>query len=165
MVGPVALRRDSLLGSTLLLWIGAGLLSLYLLCNPGAAVLKEHLGTVRPWGAVLGLASLGLALSGQRPLLWLLPLFTLPLLLPAQVSRRVWPVTLAGNVALALLGLRRRKRKQGFAGVKRRVQSWRRPPRRSAYCPGKDRRAFRLGRRAVARRRYNTKGGDLTRRR
>ena len=101
----MALSRPDLLGSAMLLWAAAGLLALYLLCNPGAASLQQGLGPARLWGAVLGLATLGVALPGRRPALWALPLAVLPLLLlPPLWAGLVGPAVLAAAVLFAALG-------------------------------------------------------------
>ena len=132
----MALKRDYLLGSALLLWTVTGLLALYLLCNPAAAALQERIGPIRLWGGILGLISLGLALPGRTPWFWLLPLTALPLIvLPPSIARRIWPASLAGGVGLTLLGLRRRAAQPTLHPRGLGQTAWRRRPRRPAY-PG-----------------------------
>lgn len=122
-------NRDDLLGSAMLLWVGAALLALYLLCNPKAAMLQEPLDPTRLWGAVLGLTLLGAALPARSLLPWLLFLGTLPLLfLPTPLNRRLGPAALLGVSAMGtlLLVVRRLGRKggspRGKKGVARRKE-------------------------------------------
>ncbi len=120
-------RRDDLLGSTMLLWSGAALLALYLLCNPTAATLQEPFDPTRLWGAVLGLVFLGAALPAHGLLPWLLFLGTLPLLLlPTPLNRRLGPAAFLGTSALGALllagrCLHRRKGARPVPGRAKRV--------------------------------------------
>lgn len=112
----MSLDRADLLGSALLLWSGAALLALYLLCNPMAAMLREPFDLPRLWGIVLGLIFLGAALPARHPFFWLLFLGVSPFfLLPTPLNRRWGTVTLAGAVALGVLflaGCRLHRRKK-----------------------------------------------------
>lgn len=125
------MNRGDLLGSALLLWVGAALLALYLLCNPAAATLREPFDTARLWGAVLGLVLLGAALPTRHLLLWLLFLGTLPLLLfPTPLNRSLGTAAFLGTSALSTFLLAGRflcRRKRGrpadkVEGAKRTVR-------------------------------------------
>ncbi len=140
------MKRD-LLGSTLLLWVGAALLALYLLCNPTAATLREPLDPIRLWGVVLGLVLLGAALLARSLPPWLPFLGTLPLLLlPTPLNRRLGPAVFLSTSALGMLLLasrlrRRRKRAHPADQVKRAKQTarWKRKgeARRPIRRPGR----------------------------
>ncbi len=103
------MSRSDWLGSALLCWLGAGLLALFLLWNPQAAILRERCGAFSLWGIVLGVASLGAALIAPRPAAWALPAGWFSLVLLPSSAR--W-------VGLPLLGV-------GLSGV----LPLRRPPR------------------------------------
>jgi hypothetical protein len=110
----MTLDRADRLGSALLLWAGAVLLALYLLCNPAAAAWQERLGPTRLWGAVLGLVALGLALAVRSPWAWLLLAASLlAVALPPLLARWVGPaVGLAGLVLAGVAAGRHRRRQR-----------------------------------------------------
>ncbi len=120
--------EEDWLGSAMLLWAGAALLALYLLCNPMASTLREPLDSTRLWGAVLGLAFLGIALSVHGLFPWLLFLATLPLLLlPTPLNRRLAPVSFLGVSTLGVflhLG-RYLGRRRSLRGKRVRRVAWR----------------------------------------
>jgi|GEM_PF-6103393 hypothetical protein len=120
----MSLSRNDLLGSSLLLWSGAALLALYLVCHPEATDPQND--RVRLWGIVLGLTFLGAALSARTGFPWLLLLGTLPLLfLPSPLNRRWGAVALAGTAALGGLLLAVRARfpaRPGRGGSRRRPE-------------------------------------------
>jgi len=128
----MALRRKELLGSSLLLWAGAGLLALYLLCNPGAVGLCDLLGPTRLQGAVLALVALGLALLLRHAPAWsALAAALLLSLLPPPLGG--WLALAAALAALAGLALRRRLRTRPRRSARRPTRPARmRPPRRPA---------------------------------
>lgn len=140
---------DDWLGSAMLLWAGAALLALYLLCNPMASTLREPLDSTRLWGAVLGLVFLGIALSAHGLFPWLLFLATLPLLLlPTPLNRCLARVSFLSVSALGVflhLGRYLGRKRGGLWGKRMRRVVWRKREgtRRSAVIrrPG---RHFRL---------------------
>lgn len=139
------MNRGDLLGSALLLWVGAALLALYLLCNPAAATLREPFDTARLWGAVLGLVLLGAALPTRHLLLWLLFLGTLPLLLfPTPLNRRLGPAALLGTSALSTFLLagrflcrRKRDHPAKMKGARRTARRKREGAGRGLHRPGR----------------------------
>jgi hypothetical protein len=150
----MAVRRRELLGCTLLLWTAAGLLALYLLCNPAAAGLSAQLGPTRLWGAVLGMTSLGIALPGRGAVGWPLVLAALPLvLLPSPLARRTWPAALGGGLVLTVPGLlwRRTLSRRTRGPRKGGKATWRRPRRRPAQPLRASRNTYRRSVRSVPR--------------
>ncbi len=121
--------EEDWLGSAMLLWAGAALLALYLLCNPTASTLREPLDSTRLWGAVLGLAFLGIALSVHGLFPWLLFLATLPLLLlPTPLNRRLAPVSFLGVSTLGVflpLGRYLGRKRKSLRGKRVRRVAWR----------------------------------------
>jgi hypothetical protein len=129
----MVVKRGELLGCALLFWAAAGLMALFLLCNPQAAILQDQWGHIRLWGLVLEVASLGISLSRRSLAGWLLPLTILPLLaLPPTAARRVCPASAVGSIATAILALGRRPSLAKLCHRPWRGQrDWRRPRRRT----------------------------------
>lgn len=110
----MALSRDDLLGVALFLWAGAGLLVLFLLGNPQAALLQERLGCPRLLGMVLALLSLGLLLAARHTLAWawLWGALALVLLPEAQAVWAAPAALLAGTAGAMVLTWRRQKHRR-----------------------------------------------------
>lgn len=108
----MALIRDDLLGVALFLWAGAGLLALFLLGNPQAALLREQLGCPRLLGIVLALLSLGLLLAARHTLAWFWGALALVLLPEAQAVWAAPAALLAGTAAAVVLAWRGQRHRQ-----------------------------------------------------